>query len=178
MRIRRKKISFLTKMTMLSFILFILLLFSCQTENNNFDNKIETKMWQIKSVQGEKTITLNDLNGKVTIIHFFASWCPPCRQEFPDFINWLNKNKNNDHLALIPLSLDKSVSDADAFFSKYQTEAECYFDEGEAAESFKIKGIPATLILDKNGKVVFKREGGVNWRGGEADEVIEKIKDW
>lgn len=161
-------------------LLFVFLI-CCKSSRNNIGSSENSypnsSNWKVSSVKDDLTLRSEDLKGKVAVIHFFASWCPPCRQEFPEFIKWLKENSRKDYLAIVPISLDKSKSAADKFFSQSDQDSLCYFDRGDAASAFRIRGIPATIILDKSGTIVFKREGSVDWSGGEADKIIEKIKD-
>ena len=161
-------------------LIFVFLL-SCEqskiNDESNNNSKLNSFNWKVSSVKDDSTLNASDLKGKVAVIHFFASWCPPCRQEFPEFIKWLKTNSKKDYLVIVPISLDKSKSAADEFFGQSEQEALCYFDKGDAASAFAIRGIPATIILDKSGNIAFKREGSVDWANGEVDEVIEKIKD-
>ncbi|MDH3342609.1 MAG: TlpA family protein disulfide reductase, partial [Gammaproteobacteria bacterium] len=57
----------------------------------------------------EKTHQLNDTNGKPRLLHFWAAWCFPCREELPDMLEW--KKKNSD-IVMIPLSLDERMAQA------------------------------------------------------------------
>ncbi|MCX7830830.1 MAG: TlpA family protein disulfide reductase, partial [Acidobacteria bacterium] len=142
--------------------LFCFLFLSCSSSQDKFEPKNESlneSSWRISAVNGDSALTLEDLKGKISVLHFFASWCPPCRTEFPDFIKWEKANSNDSSLLIVPISLDKNKKAANDFYSKSEQDLLCYFDKGEAANFFKIKGIPATLILDASGNVVFKREG-------------------
>ncbi|NMC00390.1 MAG: TlpA family protein disulfide reductase [Thermoanaerobaculaceae bacterium] len=163
---------------LLLFSLSLAFLISCRfSKTDNKENLRTNTNWVVSSIKDDSALKADDLKGKIAVIHFFAGWCPPCRKEFPEFIQWAKANSKRDDLFIVPISLDKNKSDADKFFSQYEQEIKCYFDKGAAASSFNINGIPTTIILDKSGNIVFKREGAVDWTGGKVDKEIEKIKD-
>lgn len=160
------------------FSLPLAFLISCRFSKTDNKENLETNTyWAVTSVKDDSSLKADDLKGKIAVIHFFAGWCPPCRKEFPEFIQWAKANSKRDDLFIVPISLDKSKSDAVRFFSQYEKEFKCYFDKGVAASSFNINGIPTTIILDRSGNIVFKRAGAVDWTGGKVDKEIEKIKE-
>lgn len=166
---------------LLSFFLFLLILFimSCQVSKKNSkkegEKSFKSAQWEITSLKDESILTKSQLEGKIAVLHFFASWCPPCVSEFPHFIKWEQANRGKDSLLIVPISLDRSKSAANSFIKKHNPSLNCYFDKGEAADFFKIDSIPTTLVIDYEGNLVFIKSGAVNWESGEIDKVIKKI---
>lgn len=163
---------------MISCLAFWLILFSCRSPKNDKKGVDSSGSfhWKIESVSGQKNLSDTDLKGKIAVLHFFASWCPPCLQEFPEFIKWTKANYGIEDLVIIPISLDRKKTIAESFFRKNGANVECFFDKGETADTFDIQGIPATVILDPDGKIRFKREGSIDWANGEADKIIKDIR--
>ncbi len=104
--------------------------------------------------------------GKVVYVDFWASWCGPCKESFP----WLNElTKKYPNLKVVGVNLDKNKSDADAFLKKYPANFDVVFDSaGKSAEKYKVKGMPYSIIFDKEGKEVHSHIGFSN----------EKSKDY
>ncbi|WP_434036348.1 redoxin domain-containing protein [Formosa sp. 4Alg 33] len=110
-----------------------------------------------------KTISLNEIKGKVTIIDFWAAWCGPCRKENPNLVNVYNKYHGKG-LEILGVSLDGTPRQQDAKaewiaaiekdgLAWHQMSNLDYFND-PIAKQFNIRAIPATYILDAEGKIV------------------------
>jgi peroxiredoxin len=108
-----------------------------------------------------KTISLNDIKGKVTIIDFWASWCRPCRMENPNVVKVYNKYHDKG-LEIVSVSLDKPGQKDkwlkaidDDHLTWHHISNLNYFND-PIARLYDIKSIPSTYILDADGKIVAK----------------------
>lgn len=109
--------------------------------------------------------------GKVVYVDFWASWCGPCKESFP----WLNELvQKHPNLKVIGINLDKNKNDADEFLKKYPAQFEMLFDSsGKSAEKYKVKGMPYSIIFDKNGKEVHSHIG---FSADKTKEYLTHIK--
>jgi cytochrome c biogenesis protein CcmG, thiol:disulfide interchange protein DsbE len=116
-------------------------------------------------------IDLSVHKGKVIYLDFWASWCGPCKESFP----WMNDlAKNYPDVKVIAVNLDKEKKDADAFLAKYPAQFEVLFDpSGKSAETYKVKGMPYSIIIDKNGKQI---ESHIGFSKEKSNEYIQQIK--
>lgn len=116
---------------------------------------------------------LSELRGKWVIIDFWASWCRPCRMENPHMVEVYNKY-NSKGLEIFGVSLDKSELNWKQAIVKdgliWTQVSDLKYWDAEPAKMYGVKSIPATVILDPEGKVVAK-----NLRGEELDAFLEKI---
>lgn len=115
--------------------------------------------WELKDVNG-KAIHSADFQGKVVILDFWATWCPPCRAEIPGFIE-LQKRHEKDGLVVIGISLDRGdPAGVKSFLKKNGVNYPVAFGTEAMVRAFgNIESIPTTFILDRAGRIVTKQEG-------------------
>lgn len=116
-----------------------------------------------------KTIDLSQYKGKVVYLDFWASWCDPCKRSFP-WMNKLQEQYGSNGFEVVAISLDESRKDAEKFLSRVPANFEVAFDEtGKTAKSYKLKAMPSSYIIDRDGRLVHKSLGFRN----EEKKVVE-----
>ncbi|MFZ2053802.1 MAG: TlpA disulfide reductase family protein [Candidatus Aminicenantales bacterium] len=114
-----------------------------------------------------KTITLSDYKGKVLFLNFWATWCPPCRTEIPDFIEAYTEQKANG-LEILGISLDSNGKSAvAAFIEKYKVNYPVVLETRRNTEKIindyqPGQYIPTTIIIDKSGRIRSKEVGAID----------------
>jgi cytochrome c biogenesis protein CcmG/thiol:disulfide interchange protein DsbE len=113
----------------------------------------------LEDLDGNK-ISLSDFEGKVLFLNFWATWCPPCRAEIPDFIEVYDMYKDKG-LAIIGISVDrispKKVAD---FAQKNRMNYPVAMATGELFRDYPSpSAIPTTVVIDGNGKIRHKKVG-------------------
>ena len=132
------------------FALALLMLSAC-SEGSAIEIGERAPDFSLADING-KTLSLSAFNGKVVILDFFASWCPPCRQEIPDFIE-LEKAYGDKGFAMIGVALVSAV-EAKEFADKMGMNYPVLVDDGKVSEVYgPIRSIPTTFVIDKSGKI-------------------------
>ena len=104
-------------------------------------------------------VDLAALKGKVVYVDFWASWCVPCRQSFP-WMNAMHRQYGSAGLFVVAVNMDQTRADADAFLQKYPAEFSVRFDPtGQLASTFKVRGMPTSALVGRDGKVLLVHEG-------------------
>jgi len=104
-------------------------------------------------------LDLGEFHGRVVYLDFWASWCAPCKQSFP----WMQTMKNiyEEHgLTIVTVNLDADRADADRFLAQLKPTFDVRFDpKGGLAESYKVKGMPSSILIDRHGVPRFTHVG-------------------
>ncbi len=102
---------------------------------------------------------LSDLKGRHVYLDFWASWCGPCRLSFPWMAD-MQRQYGSRGLQVLAINLDAKRADADAFLAKSPAGFALVFDaKGESARRMGVKGMPTSLLIGPDGKVVFVHQG-------------------
>lgn len=119
-------------------------------------------------------VSLSQYQGRAVLLNFFASWCPPCRQEVPDFIE-LERSYKDKGFSVIGVALE-SLKDAKGFADRVGINYPVLIDDGKASDAYgPIRAIPTTFVIDKSGKIVRKYIGARNKETFESD-IKELLK--
>lgn len=119
---------------------------------------------------------LSDLKGKVVLLNFWATWCPPCREEMPSMMK-LDSAMAGKPFQMVAVSIDAGgVPDIEAFFKESGYSLPTYTDPGEAAQkTYGITGVPESFIIDKNGIIIKKVIGPLAWDSPETISFLEGL---
>jgi peroxiredoxin len=100
-----------------------------------------------------KSWTLSSLRGKIVLVNFWATWCPPCRKEMPD-LDTLAHRFAKQGLVVLSLSDEDDHAKVAAYVSSHNINYPILLDpDGTTAKKFHVEGIPKTFIFDRTGKV-------------------------
>jgi peroxiredoxin len=137
----------------------------------------------IPSLGAEKNLTiftregtkvdLSNLRGKIVLVHFWATWCPPCVDELPELNAFWQKYKNNPSIALYSVSEDPSWEAIDEFRKLHPFDLPLYRDpDAKTAHKFGSIKFPETYIADKKGKILYHLANAIDW---DAPEVAQNV---
>lgn len=116
-----------------------------------------------------KLHTLSDYRGKTVLLHFWASWCPPCRSEMPEMVAW--KSAHPD-VPLIALSLDSNIDRAARFLKGEGLNEVALLAEERDAAAIGLRALPTTLVINAQGEIVRLFAGAQNWQNAAFNESL------
>jgi len=123
---------------------------------------------------GAMTVRLVDLRGKVVYLDFWASWCGPCKQSFP-WMNSLQTRFQDKGLQILAVNVDVHSEDARAFLTALPPQFRVAFDtQGVTPRQYAIRGMPTSLVIGGDGKVVLLHNGFRPDDEAEVEAVIER----
>ncbi|HOV22597.1 MAG TPA: TlpA disulfide reductase family protein [bacterium] len=136
-------------------ILFLGFLFiSCIAE----EQQKKAPVFSLKTVNNE-IINLSDYKGKVVIVNFFATWCPPCKKEIPDFVKFYNENKDKG-IVVIGICVGSKEQDIKKLIEEYKISYPVCISDGKVENAYGgINAVPTTFIIDRNGFIFTKQIG-------------------
>ncbi len=108
----------------------------------------------VTDIAGSK-LTLSGLKGKVVLLDFWATWCPPCRAEVPNLLD-IQKNFQDKKFVLVSVSLDRDLDAARSFVREKGMDWVHVIDASaarELADKYQVEYIPSTFVIDRQGKM-------------------------
>lgn len=112
------------------------------------------------------TVSFSDFKGKPVVLNFWASWCPPCKAEMPDYEKMYQQYSNKGVVFLMVNMTDGSretTATAKQFLKDSKYTFSAYFDvKSNAADMYGISSIPDSIFIDKNGKIANAYEGMID----------------
>ncbi len=166
------KLSFLKKILVLSLCLGgFFLLPQCAKEKESSAGLAPD--FTLKTMDGQE-ITLSQLKGKVVLLDFWATWCGPCRESIPHLIQ-LYRNYRENGLELIGMDVDKGdMETVRRFVKSMDIPYPIVSAPEDVVRSYRVTGIPATILIDKEGII---RERVAGFSNTIAQELTTKVAE-
>jgi len=112
---------------------------------------------------------LTEYKGKAVLVHFWASWCGPCRHEMPLLTTWLQQHPD---VTIIPISLDDSMEDAQNFLTSNHFNLPAQLTESSQAMALGARGLPTTLVVNADGDIAARQIGALPWNKKKFSDTI------
>ena len=110
-------------------------------------------------------LNLDDFRGNLILLNFWATWCAPCKEEMPS-LDILQTKKELDNLIIFPINVGQDkVEKAENFFQNLEIKnLDLYFDKSMTmAKNFALRGIPTSILLNKDGEEFARIIGSINF---------------
>ena len=121
-------------------------------------------------------LNLNDFNGNLILLNFWATWCAPCKKEMPS-LDKLQVNKSLNNLKIFPINVgSESIQKSEKFFKDLDIKnLNLYFDAPiTLAKKFSLRGIPTSILFNKNGEEFARIVGLIDFEDEKFIEWLSK----
>ena len=121
------------------------------------------------------TIKLSDLRGKVIFLNFWATWCPPCIAEMPSVNKLYQRYKTKNDIVFLMIDADGNYAKAKTFMDKKGFDLPVYTQASEIPESLFGNSLPTAVIINPEGQIVFRHEGGADYANPKFFDFIDQL---
>ena len=120
-----------------------------------------------------KRVKINDYKGKITIVNFWATWCPPCVEEIPS-LNHLRELMKNENFELISVNYGEKKQTVQNFMKKVNVDFPVLLDpSGEQSAKWNVLVFPSTFVIGADGKIKYGVNAAIHW---DNESVVRKLK--
>ncbi len=127
--------------------------------------------WTLSNSSGE-ALDFKDLKGKVVLVNYWATWCPPCVAEMPGLQDLYNDYRGKVDFVFVAHDEGEKVRN---FMGKKEYSFPVYFEKSSSPDVLSTESIPTTFIIDKKGKIVVQKTGAADWNGNATRELLERL---
>ncbi len=183
---KKKKVNFKNTMFLVLVILLIipqtrlhiqvllhkgLALFGPSMENVNDVEEISSYDWKLQDAKGN-VINFETSKHRVTLVNFWATWCPPCIAEMPSMEALYVDYKDKMDFVFVSNEDRDVVSE---FLKRKEYTFQTYTPISKAPETFDVQSIPRTFLIDRNGNVIIDKSGAANWNSKTVRTTIDEL---
>ena len=124
---------------------------------------------------GDRKVALSDLHGKIVVLNFWATWCPPCVDEMPSLVH-LQQRLKNKGVTVLAVSVDVDEGAYRRFLKDHNIDLLTVRDpDHKSSNLYGTFKFPETYIIDRDGKMRRKFIGEVDWNQAEVVEFLSKL---
>ncbi|MGB5418505.1 TlpA family protein disulfide reductase [Algibacter sp.] len=127
--------------------------------------------WGLKNKEGD-VFNFKSTKGKVVLLNFWATWCPPCIAEMPSMQDLYTDYKDKIEFVFVS---NEDFTVINKFMAKNGYDFQVYNPVTQYPENFDISSIPRTFLIGKSGNIVIDKTGAANWNGDSVRETIETL---
>ncbi len=122
----------------------------------------------------DRKVSLHDLRGKIVVLNFWATWCPPCVEEMPSLVKMQDELKNR--VVVLAVSVDEDERSYHSFLKKNNVDLLTVRDPRQKSnELYGTFKFPETYIIDQNGVLRRKFIGPVDWTRADVVDYLKKL---
>ncbi len=117
--------------------------------------------------------TLSQYSGRVVMVNFWATWCPPCREEMPS-MQRIWKLLQGDGFVILAVDIGETAEEIEPFVMEYDIDFPILLDpDSKVATAWSARGLPTTYLVDRSGNIAYRAIGGREW---DSELILQTIK--
>jgi thiol-disulfide isomerase/thioredoxin len=161
------------KRTLLTALIISSFSFTACSKEQKLDPQVQSAPQAAGKLLAGEAFNVANTKGKVTVVQFWATWCPVCVKEMPMVQTWYDGNKAKG-LTLVSVSIDDKKQEVTDWLAKNNSFTQPYAWVGEVQHNFgRIKGTPTFIVIGKDGTVVKTFVGGI--KQTELDSITQML---
>lgn len=135
------------------------------------NREIPAPTFEINDIESNN-LALEDYRGEILLLNFWATWCPPCREEIPSMEAMMLKLENKG-IRLLAVSSGEAEDTVIRFVEEQNMQLHVALDpDGKWSNAYGINSIPTTFVIDKQGNFLARKQGGMDWNDPELIEAL------
>ena len=157
-------------MTRILAFVFVALLFHGPISADQRDPAADFSLSQLDGRQ----VSLSDYRGQVVLVNFWATWCPPCVNELPS-MQALRDGLADQPFEILALNMGERPKEIQRFLDSFDTELSFPIllnADHSVAKNWKVRGMPTSVLVDKNGQIAMTEVGPRDWNGDALKQRI------
>lgn len=124
-----------------------------------------------------KVSSTGDLKGKIVFINFWATWCPPRRAEMPSLDDLYQQFRGDERIVFLFINEESEVSKVKAYLAKNKYSIPYMSRVGSVPDEIFSGTLPTTVLLDRQGRIVYKREGLAKYNTTEFVNLLNSLRE-
>ena len=146
------------------------------TQLHPYQGEVKPKNFSLNDIDGN-TFTINNFTGELTLINFWASWCPPCVEEIPS-LNRLMNAMQGKPFQLISINYAESPEKIRAFLNEVDVHFPVLMDlDGKITRHWKVVAFPSTYVIGPDGKIHYGVNAAIHWDTPELIQQLQQLVD-
>lgn len=141
-------------------------------------NPVVAPSFSLQDMDGD-IFAFESLRGKVIMVNFWATWCPPCRREMPSMES-LYQSFKDEPFTILAINQWEAPDHVFAYMGQLDVfpNFPILFDTDSAvSEDYDVRGLPTTLLIDKQGRIVYRAVGGRDFNHSNVRKIIRELLD-
>lgn len=139
-----------------------------------FDERPKAQNFILRDLNGNQ-VSLEDHLGKIVFLNFWATWCPPCREEMPSMEKLHTRFKNDDFI-ILAIDLQETRRQVMRFKERFKLNFTILLDsDGKVGSKYAIRSIPSTYLVDRKGYLIGGALGARDWASDDAIKLFEHL---
>lgn len=138
-------------------------------------NRVAAPPFELMDLEGQPQ-TLADLRSKVVVLNFWATWCPPCREEMPSMQRAWEKVRD-EGIVFLGVNVGEDADTVFLFLADYPVDFPLLLDvDANVIKQYPVTGLPTTYIIDPQGRITHRAVGGRDWADDQLLNTLRALR--